>query len=248
MSARPSHSGIDAQALRALIRQMESGGVAAGPVVRLGDARLDAALPWGGLPTGAVHEVAAGDAAVSLAFMLALAGRACRQAQGSARSVLFVSLLSAPFLPHGPGLARFGLMPEQVLLARAPDKAALLWCLEESLRSRAVAAVIGVGVEADLTAARRLQLAAEAGGALGLLHLSARSAPRSAARTRWRIAPCRPVAAPGDVGLAEQAACILTLERCQGAQPGQWVAAWDACAQAFTVRDTVPEHGLRGVA
>ena len=68
-----------------------------------------------------------------------------------------------------PGLARFGLSPAQLVLVRAPREQDGLWAMEETLRCPAVGAALLVTRELDLTAARRLQLAAEAGGVLGLL-------------------------------------------------------------------------------
>ncbi len=218
--------------LRALVQRLERGAVASvARVVGVGAWRIDAALPWGGLPMAAVHEVLAQpNPAASLGFALVLAGRACRQGGGP---VLLVAL-DRSGLPYGPGVAQFGLMPQHLLLARVPDRRSLLWVLEEALRCPALSTVIGVGVETDLTAARRLQLAAEAGGTLGLLLPGPRSAVRSAARTRWRVVP------------QPEQSWTLHLERCQGGQSGQWLVRWDAATQSFAEIDPAPP--LRGAA
>ena len=82
----------------------------------------------------------------------------------------------------------------------------------------------------DLTAGRRLQLAAEAGGTTGLV-LRRGNIPQtgeggaSAATTRWRIA-----SAPGPAGPVPRSqgpACWrVGLLRCRGGRPGDWMVEW----------------------
>jgi len=65
-----------------------------------------------------------------------------------------------------------------------------LWALDVVLRSGSAAAVIGDGRGLGMAASRRLQLAAEAGGALALLWRRPDEAGViSAARYRWRVEP-----------------------------------------------------------
>ena len=101
--------------------------------------------------------------------------------------------------------------------------------MEEALRCPAVTGAVLVlppGQAAgddrlDLTATRRLQLAAEAGGALGLLlRPDAAGIAPSASTTRWRIGP-HP-AAPG-AGL-DQPCWQLELLRAKAGRPGgPWI-------------------------
>src|SRR5206468_4021123 len=89
---------------------------------------------------------------------------------------------------YGPGLAPFGLPPERLVLVHAGSETEVLWVLEEGLRTRGVAVVIGELTALDLTAARRLQLAAEAGGGTGVVLRPADTAGGSgAACSRWRV-------------------------------------------------------------
>ena len=60
-----------------------------------------------------------------------------------------------------------------MILLSAPSPAELLWAMEEALRSPALAGVVGEVDRLDLTAGRRLQLAAAAGGGVGFLLLRA---------------------------------------------------------------------------
>src|SRR5262245_44174694 len=66
----PERAGLDA--LRAQVRTIEGGGVDFGRAVACLGEPVDAALPWGGLPYRALHEVS------GLAATSAVAGFACR--------------------------------------------------------------------------------------------------------------------------------------------------------------------------
>ena len=108
-----------------------------------------------------------------------------------------------------------------------------LWAMEEALRCPGVAgALLVLRRGLDLTAARRLQLAAEAGGALGLLlrpdeEDSAGGA--SAALTRWRVG-----ALPGTGGAAHDLGdprWQLDLLRCRGGRPERWHVVWRGAAE-----------------
>ena len=86
------------------------------------------------------------------------------------------------------GLAEF-CDPAKLLLARVKDMAEALAAAEEALRSGAVATVVAeVSGAVSLTAGRRLQLAAEAGKATGLLLVS-EGHGSNATETRWRCSP-----------------------------------------------------------
>jgi protein ImuA len=80
----------------------------------------------------------------------------------------------------------------------------------------------------DLTATRRLQLAAETGGALGLLlRPDAASAEHTAAATRWRIGSLYADAAQG----LDDPRWKLELLRVRGGRPGgPWAVTWRAAA------------------
>jgi protein ImuA len=193
----------------------DAGVVAVAPVI-------DAWLPGGGLARGAVHEVLAADAGAATGFVAMLAGR-CRG------PVLWLSPARAA-RPYPPGLAAFGLSPEALVVVQA-EAETLLWAAEEALRSPAPGAVIFLGAAVDLTAGRRLQLAAEKGGGLGLfLRPDAAQPGASAARTRWRVG-ARPGAAGAPHALAPPR-WRLELLRARGGRPAAWVADWSGAALA----------------
>lgn len=132
---------------------------------------LDAVL-GGGLLRGALYEAAPGcpgDEGACCAFALGLAARFARSHGGSIVWVIEDFALHEGGAPYGPGLLEWGLDPSRLVLVRAADAKSALWALEEALKCRACAAVVGELWGSarcyGLTAARRLVLAARRGGA-----------------------------------------------------------------------------------
>lgn len=187
-----------------------------GDVVPLGLAPIDAALPWGGLPAGALHELVAAERGAAVGFAALVLARF------AARPAPVLWCLTRDDL-YAPGLAAFGLDPAALVVARAADNAGVLWAMEEGLRSGAFAAVAGEVAALSLDAARRLQLAARGTPALALRPGAARDGA-SAAVTRWRIEPAASV--PGEPGVG-RARWRLALLRCRGGQPRDWIVEWD---------------------
>ncbi|HEX4193289.1 MAG TPA: hypothetical protein VHY80_09335 [Stellaceae bacterium] len=187
-------------------------------VLPFGLPAIDDALPWQGLPLASLHEIEnAGVAGEDGAASLFLAGILARLTP--TRPVLWC--LQRTDL-HAPGLALAGLAAERLVLLRAPNERDLLWAMEEGLRSRALAAVVGEVEALSLPASRRLQLAAESTGVTGfVLHRNAIEAAASAAVTRWRIAalPSAPVAGEPGIG---QPRWRVELRRCRGGMPQAW--------------------------
>lgn len=188
------------------------------PLIRIGIAEIDRALPWNGLPRG-VHEIGtlAGDAA-GVGFAAALATR-------GAGAVLWCrSNHCETGTPYGPGLAALGLPASRLIFVEARRPTDLLWAMEEGLRAKSLACVLGEGVTLDLTSSRRLQLAAEAGDTLALaLPLRTMDSAISAV-TRWfaASAPSIPDAnGPGNPRWS------LELRRCRGGAPQSWMVEWN---------------------
>jgi hypothetical protein len=86
---------------------------------------------------------------------------------------------------------------ERSLFIDPPDIRDRVWTLDLALRCPTAAVVIGDGSALDIAQTRRLQLAAEAGGALALLARPPHEQRKpSAAATRWQVA-CAPTAGDG---------------------------------------------------
>ncbi len=195
-------------------------------VAPLGVAEIDGVLPWGGLPLGCLHEIApvvlpdgVEDGAAEGFAALALA----RLAERAGKPVLWVAA-SGP--PYAPGLAAFGLTPAHLLVVRPAKAAQILWAMEEGLHCPALAGVLGETWGVDLTAGRRLQLAAQASGVPALL-LNRGAAARTAV-TRWRIQAVSS-AAPLAGGLGSWR-WRVELSRCRGRGFGEdgcvWLMEW----------------------
>jgi len=191
----------------------------------------------GGLCLAEPHELVPATAfqsGAALAFALALCALAPRR-QGA---ILFVqqefAALEAGAL-YGLGCDLFGLASSRLLLVRTATPRDALWTIEEGLKTRGLAAVIGElaedGKAADLTATRRLSLAAEKGGALCLLLRQRALRAPSAAATRWEVA-----GVPGMTdrfGGMARTGFGLTLTKNRRGACGSWVLQWDHHEQRF---------------
>jgi protein ImuA len=214
-------------ALKTRLRGLETAGGGAG-AVPFGLAAIDRWLPGGGLPRVGVHELIAARGS-GAGFAAALAGRCLKHpGQDHAGAVLWVARHAELY---GPGLAPFGLPPERLIVVAAARETDVLWVLEEALRTRGLAVVIGELSALDLTAARRLQLAAEAGGGTGLvLRPAERADGIAAACSRWRVAavPAAPPSTDRKTAGAPWTRWRLALERCRGVTgaPAPWMVEW----------------------
>jgi protein ImuA len=199
---------------------------------------IDGALPWGGLPLGALHDVcgAGPDSEHATAPALWVGGLLARS-----RGPLVWAMERADLF--APALAEIGLHPDRVVYAAAGKSAAVLAVMEEALRHPGLAAVVGeISGRLSLTASRRLQLSAERSGVVAFIvrrsrrHDDPAFGEPSAAITRWRVAalPSPPDPIPG----LGRARWRLDLVRCRGGTPASWnVEACDATGCLALVAD-----------
>lgn len=188
---------------------------------------LDDRLPGGGLALGTLHEITEGGPA----------------AEFSGAATLFtagiVSRLKGPVLwclsrrdLFAPGLMNAGLHPDLVIYAETFRERDVLVAMEEGLREKSLAAVIGEVTGLGLTASRRLQLAAETSGVpvfalrrwWNVRERELTTLP-NAAVTRWRISPVvsQTLPVPG-LGRGRWQVELL---RCRGGEPHSWIV--EAC-------------------
>jgi protein ImuA len=108
----------------------------------------------------------------------------------------------------GPGLQLVGIDPARLVMVAPRNDQETLWAMEEALRSDGIALVVGEIELLDLTASRRLQLAAESHGRMAIALRRWRKGDTArqqqqaplAAATRWLIRPLpgwRPAPAQG---------------------------------------------------
>ena len=145
------------------------------PAVVSGFAVLDAELPGGGWPRGALTELLVDSAGIGELSLLTFALARVRESGGW-------SLLVAPPHPlHAPAWAAVGVDLAQLAVVSPASGRDALWAMEQALISGAPRAVLGWMPYADARALRRLQVAAASSGALAFLFRSTRMAPDSSA-------------------------------------------------------------------
>ncbi|WP_091947663.1 ImuA family protein [Methylorubrum salsuginis] len=221
-------------------------------VLPFGAPGLDQALPGGGLALGALHQIHEGGPRGRYAASAVLfAGGILARLDGPVLWCLHSRDLFAP------ALARVGLHPDRVVYCETWRDAEVLPAMEEGLRHRGLAGVVGELTRMGLTPSRRLQLAAEGSGVTAfVLHRvcggEAAEPEPSAARTRWRVSP-----APSDMDTNRHLGrprWRLDLQRCRGGAPGSWIV--EACdaqgrlavPRLLANRPAAPERALRRAA
>lgn len=204
--------------LRERVRHLEGAERCAQRMLPFGVEAIDRRMPGGGLALGSLHEVAGVDAgAVDTAAAALFAAGIAARVEGK---VLWCAMGRDLF---APALAQAGLTPDRVIHVETGDEKDLLACFEEGLRHGGLGAVVAETARLSMTASRRLQLAAERSGAIGIairrwrrVADAAQFGQPTAAVTRWRIAtlPSAALPVPG-VGRARWR---LELVRCRGGE------------------------------
>jgi protein ImuA len=191
---------------------------------------LDSALS-GGLAAGALHEMFAvqfGDAAAAAGLVIALAARADRR-----RKVLWVrhdyARLEAGEV-YAPGLVEFGIDPNRLVLVRVRDPLSALRAGHEGARCPALAAVIieirGDPRALDLTATRRLSLAASRSGVTVFLLRACGMQRPSSAVTRWSVRSIASSPLPGEAP-GHPVFELTLLRHRQGIPIRSWRVEWN---------------------
>jgi protein ImuA len=227
MCATPSNPVVDE--LRQRIQRFAGQPAHDRKVLPFGIETIDRVLPGGGLTLGALHEVAGGgngaiDGAAAALFTAGIAAR-------TKGKVLWCVVRQDLF---APALAQAGLLSGRVIYVEAGDDKALLACFEEGLRHGGLGAVVAEVARLSMTASRRLHLAAETSGAIGIAVRRWRRQTEAAdfgqptaSVTRWRVStlPATPLPVAG-IGRARWQ---LELIRCRAGESADFeVEACDA--------------------
>jgi cell division inhibitor SulA len=174
----PATRPISTALLRERLAQLERGGGSSGSGnhrngggagsqtggLSSGYAALDARLPQAGWPRGALTELLSDTSGIG---ELQLLMPALVQLVHAGRCIVWIA---PPYRPYAPALVQQGLAPERLLMIHTVRPQQSLWATEQALRCPAVGAVLSWAVHIVDRSLRRLQLAAEAGGSLGILH------------------------------------------------------------------------------
>ncbi len=121
-------------------------------VVATGQALLDAQLPGGGWPVGALTELLQANGVHAEWQLLAPALAHCGTAA--------VVLVGPPHMPFGPALAARGVASQRLVWVQTTVAAQRLWATEQALRCAGVDAVLAWLPQARADQLRRLQMAA----------------------------------------------------------------------------------------
>lgn len=180
------------------------------------------------LTRGALHEVFSATPADALAATcFALASLKPQRLLWARQDMAQVELGA----PYGPGLSALGFDPSAITLVHLRDAQSVLQAGLEAARTKGLSSAIielwGAVRPYDLTASRKLVLAAKASGVtLCVLNHAAQPAP-SAAETRWQVKrlPSRrlPANAPGQTAFN----LYLLRHRNGGAAGQQWSVEWN---------------------
>jgi len=131
----------------------------AAPALPTGFPALDAELPGGGWPRGAVTEILGSQHGIG-ELQLVLPALAALTWAGKR-----VVWLAPPHLPYAPGLAAAGINLSQLVVIRAPGRRDALWAAEQALRAGCCHALLGWFRRAGYDDLRRLAVAAEGSAA-----------------------------------------------------------------------------------
>lgn len=156
----------------------------AGEILPTGFPALDAELPGGGWPGGALIEILADRPGIGELSLLLPALRRTPAERWQA-------WIAPPLTPYAPALARAGVALDRLLLIEPRHDGETLWAARQALTSGACSAVLAWPQRIDTAGLRRLQLAAEEAAAAPIFLFRALSAAgqSSPASLRLGLAP-----------------------------------------------------------
>jgi cell division inhibitor SulA/protein ImuA len=137
------------------------------PVWSTGRSALDARLPGGGWPTASLVEVLLETTGLGEVQLFLPALVQCQQRIDG--EVPWLVWIAPPHEPYAPALAEHGIDLSRLLIVRPGSATEALWAAEQALSSGVCGAVLLWLKGTDDRWLRRLKLAAESGGALGVL-------------------------------------------------------------------------------
>ena len=227
MATPPKTKRDTTEALRRAIREIEEPRSPDRPPLPLGVSEIDRTLPGGGLRPGCIHEVEGDEAATGFcAALLARTGGPGGHRGTAGGSLLWLAQENDLY---APGLVRYGIGAGQLLVVSGLSRQAdMLWAMEEALRCRALAGVVAEAEAIGPAASRRLMLAAEGTGVLGLVLSRGgggkgrrRGAGVSVAVSRWRVN-----SVPGTDGDGADPRWRVQLLHCRDGRPAEWRVGW----------------------
>lgn len=195
---------------------------------------------WVASPVGAGPGSGALEAPLSLLVAIARA-QAAHGSRGG--RVLWIGRRCWPYPPALVPPGGDADLLERSVFVDPPTRDERLWAIDVALRSPAARVVVADGRGLTMAHSRRLQLAAEAGGALGLIARPHRDLGEiSAAATRWLVS-----AGPQDTTHRADATWTVELLRRKGLRPisedaRRWTVRVDDAARLVSVDADLPDR------
>jgi protein ImuA len=231
LSLRQTIAAIEATCLR-------RGANSARMYVETGVEAIDEAL-GGGLHRGSVHEIlpkAHLDLGSAAGFAFGLAARA-HQREAPTLYIQHDFTMAEIGRPYLPGLKLSGFDASSLIYLHVPRAEDVLWAMGEALKCRGFAAVIAEfpahARVLDLTATRRLVLAAQEGMGFGLILRHSGAIEPNAATTRWLVssAPSR----ADHYGGIGKPSFRLDLVKNRFGPSAEWTVMWHPHERKFSV-------------
>jgi protein ImuA len=193
--------------------------------VSSGFVALDALLPGGGFPLGALTEILVPRFGIGeLRLMLPAIERVTRER--------WLAFIAPPYIPYAPALVRAGVNLSHLLVVHARGRNDTLWSIEQALRAGTCGAVLAwpeqMNEQLDFKWLRRLQLAAEAGDAMGILF-----------RPTRQVASVSPAALRLGLEAQPDGVAVRILKRRGGWPAGPVNLDWSTLRQGRRIREVV---------
>ena len=186
--------------------------------------RLEKAFPNNRFPLGVVHEFCCNTmehAAASAGFIAAMLGSLMR----NGGVAIWISSARTIF---PPALKFFGIQPDKIVFVDLQKQKDILWAMEEALKCKGIAAVVGEISELSFTASRRLQLAVEESRVTGfVLRVRPRNLVTTASVARWKITSI-PSVLPGGMPGVGFSRWNVELLKVRNGRPGIFQIEWKA--------------------
>jgi protein ImuA len=193
-----------------------------GASIDLGLGAINDAFPHKTFPIGAIHEF------VNYGFpsAAATAGFISGLLSGLMKGGGAVLWISASRFVFPPALKTFGIEPDRIIFIDRLNERDILWTMEEALKCKGLAAVIGEIPELNFTTSRRFQLAVEQSRVTGFItRMNPRNLITNACVSRWTIKSLPTYSDDGLPGLGFPR-WQVDLLKIRNGKPGSWQMEW----------------------
>ncbi len=189
-------------------------------IVHLGP--IETAFPNSVFPTGAIHEFlaeASEHAAACTGFITGILSALMQ----NGKACIWISKTRKLF---PAALKNFGVEPARVIFIDLQLEKDVLWVMEEALKCKGLAAVVGEVKEITFAQSQRLQLALEKTKVTGfVLRTDANKVSTTACVARWKITPLASQLEEGMPGIGYPR-WRVDLLRVRNGNPGSWDIEW----------------------